>query len=125
MTRHLRIGVALLTLGLVALSVAPAAAETNPLGGPAIYRLDKDSTYQQGCFAPCECPLLEEVPVRGTFVLTPAGSDPLFTYFKITDVNWTVSLGDRGLRISGSGTYKIGGEFALQQQLSLNLEVGD
>jgi len=125
MTRHLRIGVALLTLGLVALSVAPAAAETNPLGGPAIYRLDKDSTYQQGCFAPCECPLLEEVPVRGTFVLTPAGSDPLFTYFKITDVNWTVSLGDRGLRITGSGTYKIGGEFALQQQLSLNLEVGD
>ena len=87
--------VVLLALGLVALSIGPAAAQTTDLGGPVIYRLEKGSTYQHGCFAPCECPLFEEVPVRGTFILTPAGSDPLFTYYKVTDINWTVSVGDR------------------------------
>ena len=117
--------VVLLALGLVALSIGPAAAQTTDLGGSVIYRLEKGSTYQYGCFAPCECPLFEEVPVRGTFILTRAGSDPLFTYYKVTDINWTVSLADRELRITGSGTYKIGGEFALQQQLSLDLKVGN
>jgi hypothetical protein len=92
--------VVLLALGLVALSIGPAAAQTTDLGGPVIYRLEKGSTYQHGCFAPCECPLFEEVPVRGTFILTPAGSDPLFTYYKVTDINWTVSLGDPELRIT-------------------------
>jgi hypothetical protein len=125
MARHPRLRIALLALGLVALSISPAAAQTSDLGGPVIYRLDKGSTYQNGCFAPCECPLLEEVPVRGTFVLTPAELNPLFTYYKVTDVNWTVSLGDQELRLTGSGTYKIGGEFALQQQLSLDLKVGE
>ena len=109
----------------MALSAGVAAAQTTTAGDPVIYRLDKGSTYQYGCFAPCACPLLEEVPARGTFVLAPAGSDPLFTYYKVSDVNWMVSLGDREIRITGSGTYKIGGEFALQQQLELDLKVGD
>jgi hypothetical protein len=114
-----------LAVGLVALSIGPAAAQTTQPGAPVVYRLDKGTTYQVGCFPPCDCPLLEEVPVRGTFVLTPAGADPLFTYYEVRDVNWTVSLGNPEIPITGSGKYKIGGEFALQQQLSLDLKVGD
>ena len=125
MTRHPRIRVALLALGLAALTASAAAAQTTTAAGPVIYRLDKGSTYQYGCFAPCECPLLEEVPARGTFVLTPAGVDPLFTNYRVSDVNWMVTLQDREIRITGSGTYKIGGEFALQQRLELDLKVGD
>ena len=90
-----------------------------------IYRLEKGSSFQRGCFDPCRCPILAEVPVRGTFRLIPAGFDGLFQSYKITDINWTVSLGDPELRITGSGTYRVGGEFALQQQLSLDLLVGD
>src|SRR5262245_5097010 len=112
----------LLALAALALAAAPAAAQ--PGDAPVVYRLGQGSTYQYGCFEPCECPLLQEVPVRGTFVLTPAGSDGLFSYYKITDVDWTVLLGDPGLQITGSGSYKIGGEFALQQQLELDLEIG-
>ena len=123
MMRQMRIP--LLSLLLLCLWAGAAAAQTADQGGPVIYRLDKGSTYQYGCFAPCECPLLEEVSVRGTFVLTPAGSDPLFSHYKVTDVNWTVSLGDPQLRITGSGIYKIGGEVALQQQLELDLKVGN
>src|SRR5437016_13893593 len=42
----------------------------------------------------------------------------------VTDVNWLVSIGGTDTIVTGSGTYKFGGEFALQQQLSLDLQVG-
>jgi len=64
------------------------------------------------------------VPVKGTFVLTPTGFDGLFNTYTVTDVNWLMSIGGRDTTVTGSGTYKIGGEFALQQQLSLDLQVG-
>ena len=109
---------ALLLFEIVAGST-PASAQTSTL-----YRLNKDSTFQQGCFPPCLCPIMIAVPVKGTFVLTPTGFDGLFNTYAVTDVNWLVSIGGRNTTVTGSGTYKIGGEFALQQQLSLDLQVG-
>src|SRR6266487_3476179 len=109
---------ALLLLGVVAVNT-PASAQTSTL-----YRLNKDSTFQQGCFPPCLCPIMIAVPVKGTFVLTPTGFDGLFDTYAVTDVNWLVSIGGNDTTVTGSGTYKIGGEFALQQQLSLDLQVG-
>jgi hypothetical protein len=126
MTR--RLVLALLLLTTLALAVTGAAAQTAVTDQrlPVIYRLlEKASTYQYGCFAPCLCPILTEMPVRGTFVLIPAGSDGLFTSFRVAEVNWTVAFGQPELRVTGSGTYKIGGEFALQQQLTLALKIGD
>ena len=96
-----------------------AGAQTGTL-----YRLNQDSTFQQGCFAPCLCPIMVAVPVKGTFVLTPTGFDGLFDTYAVTDVNWLVSIGGTETTVTGSGTYKIGGEFALQQQLTLDLQVG-
>ena len=64
------------------------------------------------------------MPVKGTFVLTPTGFDGLFDTYSVTDVNWLVAIGGNETIVTGSGTYKIGGEFALQQQLSLDLQVG-
>src|SRR6266487_1655234 len=109
---------ALLLLGVVAVNT-PASAQTSTL-----YRLNKDSTFQQGCFPPCLCPIMIAVPVKGTFVLTPTGFDGLFDTYAVTEVNWVVSIGGANTTVTGRGTYKIGGEFALQQQLSLDLQVG-
>src|SRR6266516_4429341 len=109
---------ALLLFGVVAVST-PASAQTGTL-----YRLNEDSTFQQGCFPPCLCPIMISVPVKGTFVLTPTGFDGLFDTYTVTDVNWLVSTGGSNTTVTGCGTYKIGGEFALQQQLSLDLQVG-
>src|SRR5438093_6915238 len=110
---------ALLLFEIVAGS-SPASAQTSTL-----YRLNnKDSTFQQGCFPPCLCPIMIAVPVKGTFVLTPTGFDGLFNTYAVTDVNWLVSIGGTDTIVTGSGTYKFGGEFALQQQLSLDLQVG-
>jgi len=108
----------LLLLGVVAASI-PASAQAGTL-----YRLNQDSTFQQGCFPPCLCPIMIAVPVKGTFVLTPTGFDGLFTTYAVTDVNWLVSIAGTETTVTGSGSYKIGGEFALQQQLSLDLQVG-
>jgi hypothetical protein len=114
-----------LTLALAA-AAGTAHGQTDLAAMPGgIYRLEKGTSFQRGCFDPCLCPILAEVPVRGTFQLTPAGFDGLFQTYKVTDINWTVSLGDPELRITGSGTYKLGGEFALQQELSLDLQIGD
>src|SRR5205823_6203690 len=109
---------ALLLLGVVAAGT-PASAQTS-----TVYRLNKDSTFQQGCFPPCLCPIMIAMPVKGTFVLTPTGFDGLFDTYSVTDVNWLVAIGGNETIVTGSGTYKIGGEFALQQQLSLDLQVG-
>src|SRR5204863_473759 len=73
---------------------------------------------------PCLCPIMIAVPVKGTFVLTPTGFDGLFNTYAVSDVNWLVSIGGTNAIVTGSGTYKFGGEFALQQQLSLDLQVG-
>jgi hypothetical protein len=63
--------------------------------------------------------------LRGTFALTPIEPHPLFNQFAVTDVNWLVTLGDEESRITGSGTYRIGGEFARMHQLELDLRLGD
>src|SRR6266536_5228778 len=70
--------VALLLLGVVAVNT-PASAQTSTL-----YRLNEDSTFQQGCFPPCLCPIMIAAPVKGTFVLTPTGFDGLFTTYAVT-----------------------------------------
>ena len=103
----------------------PAAFAQGASDAPTIYRLNPGSSFQQGCFPPCLCPVLEQAQVRGTFVLVPTGFDGLFQTFDIADVNWTAAVGDSELRITGSGTYKVGGEVAVQQQLALDLTVGD
>src|SRR2546428_7477691 len=100
---------ALLLLGVVAVST-PASAQSG-----TVYRLNEDSTFQQGCFPPCLCPIMIAEPVKGTFVLTPTGFDGLFDTYAVTDVNWLVSIGGPDTIVTGSGTYKIGVEFQLPQ----------
>ena len=110
--------------GLLGLGVSQARAQIASHAS-TIYRLNADSSFQQGCFPPCMCPILLGTEVRGTFVLTPTGLDGPFNTYTVTDVNWTVAYGDREERVTGSGTYKVGGEFSGQQQLVLDLNIGD
>ena len=63
------------------------------------------------------------LPVTGTFLLTPTGFDSLYNYYAVTEVSWDVSIGGTETVVTGSGTYKIGGEFALEQELSLDLQM--
>ncbi|HEV2208776.1 MAG TPA: hypothetical protein VG167_08360 [Verrucomicrobiae bacterium] len=102
-------------------AVAPS---TSSQAQTLLYRLNTDSTFQQGCFPPCLCPVMISAPVTGTFLLTPTGSNGLFSTYAVRQVNWGVTINGTSTVVTGSGTYKIGGEFALQQELSLELQVG-
>jgi len=109
-----------------ALIVSPLGALAQSAGRPPNhYALRKDSGYESGCFAPCLCPVMLRGPVRGGFRLTFTGSDPLFDHYLVDQVKWTVRQQSGDLHVSGSGTYKVGGEFARQHQLSLDLQVGN
>ena len=110
--------------GCLAASLAlPAFAQvTDP--ARAAYFLTTKSTFQRGCFDPCDCILEPPRPILGAFLLSPSISDPLFTYYDVSFVQWVVLPPGDPLRITGSGTYRIGGEVAIQHQLSLDLQVG-
>lgn len=116
-----RWAVLLATFILSALGHAPALAAGAQ--NPVVYLLGKNSTFQRGCFAPCLCPVMEQGSVRGRFVLRPAGSDGLFDYFDVQGVSWIVTVPNGTIRVQGSGTYRMGGEFAMQQQLTLDLSL--
>jgi hypothetical protein len=111
-------------MALLWCGVAAVGGLAKAQNGSTLYRLNPDSSFMQGCFPPCECPDLIPVPVNGTFLLTPTGFDGLFNNYAVTNVEWVISINGTRTNVTGSGTYKVGGEFALQQELSLNLQVG-
>ena len=113
--------VALLFLGVVTTS---GPAQTGTSSTRTVYSLNKDSTFEQACFPPCLCPVMVSSAVRGTFVLTPTGFDGLYNTYAVEDVRWVVSISGTNTLVTGQGTYKLGGEVALQQELSLYLQVG-
>jgi len=99
----------------------PCAATTS------YYTLVEGSTFQRGCFAPCECPLGQEQALTGTFSLTPASDNGLFADYAMKDVRWKVGgsayATPPNAAITGAGTYTVGGEFAIQQQMQADLAV--
>lgn len=117
-----------LSLLLAAIVCAGTLLATSAIGqstGPAsaLYSLaDPPSQFEWGCFGPCACPIVVQSPLAGTFVLTHSHVDPLFTYYDVSNVRWTIhGSGGTTTWITGSGTYRRGGEVALTEQLSLDL----
>lgn len=119
-------------LGLVALVSAAAwpsgatahAAVVNPAAAPVVYRLDKAANEVQGCFEPCKCPIWLNEDLVGTMSLRFDHSAPnWFDYYDVSDVNWVVGYGASEQRITGRGTYRVGGPVAVTQQLTLSLSI--
>lgn len=93
------------------------------------YALVEGSTFQRGCFDPCDCLLGQEVPLVGTFSLLPLTDDGLFAEFAVVDARWEVQGSSYSTpsdaAITGQGSYSIGGEFAQQQRLEAKLQIAD
>ena len=123
---RLRILSAALLALIAALAASPGLGQsTTPR--PRIYRLHRGSTYQHGCFPPCMCPMMLEVPLRGVFRLVPTGSAGGFLTFAVTDVTWVADLPSGPVKITGTGTYRLSALATTvhQQQLALDLVVGN
>jgi len=99
-----------------------SAAGAQVVGTSRTYRLLRASDIQEGCFAPCLCPISLGEDLKGRFRLTFAGNDSLFANYRVSDA--TIVAPQFSRTYTGGGTYRIGGEFALVQQMTLDLTSG-
>lgn len=104
-------------------------ADPVPVSEIQRYELAAGSTFQRGCFEPCECPIGEEKPLAGTFSLLPLSNNSLFAEYGMVDVAWKVEgsvyATPPDAPIAGAGSYTVGGEFAVQQRMEAELVVAD
>jgi len=108
---------------LASLSILPFPKASAQSAQPRLYVLKTGSALETGCFGPCACPVLLRSSMQGTFRLQQTSVDPLFTHYDVLDVRWALPNSSSNTPIVGSGTYRTGGEFAVQQQMVLNLSV--
>ena len=105
------------------LAIAPAPACATDMNWH--FALQKTSLSEEGCFAPCECPVLIRDDLRGKFNLIPEGTQNGYDVFRVERVQWFVTLWDGGTTlIQGSGAYRSSAVYKLQR-LELDLVVGD
>jgi hypothetical protein len=108
---------------LVILSLLHSGQASAQIGPPNPYLLKPGSSFETGCFALCLCPILTQ-PMQGTFTIRRREVGPLFTDYDVLDVHWTVPDANQNVVIVGSGSYRVGGEVGVQQQMTLDLSVG-
>jgi hypothetical protein len=92
----------------------------------SFYELAPDTIFQEGCVAPCMCPVMLSEEVKGTFLLTRQKSDnQWYSLYRLSRLHWTVTAPDGGIlhTINGRGIYQVGGDFALTQQLTLEVRI--
>jgi hypothetical protein len=118
----LRIRLTAIAAGVVGLlALIPAARPANA-GGTLYSLVTPPSALEVGCFGPCECPV-QLFLTYGSFQLALTSVDPLFTNYDITDYIASFNNGPGAVAIVGSGHYRIGGEVAVVQQMTLDLSV--
>jgi len=112
---------------ILVLAGAVAVVATTSAFAATPYALREPSEQQIGCLWQCACPVLFRSPLKGTFALTPNGSDGTYDIFAVSGVNWVVT-GDQGTHTAtGSGTYRksIAAASPLQRlELDLSLDGG-
>ena len=105
-----------LVLLAAVLAVCPVPAQSNYPAGARLYRLERSSTFQRGCFAPCLCPYLETAPLSGTFRLALASVGDVFDFYEVSRVAWKAQRSNAdAIPIAGSGHYKVSTVAGLQQ----------
>lgn len=119
MTHRFRAALAaavLVTAALPAFSQVPNNA--------ALYRLERTSKLQRGCFAPCLCPMLESAPIAGTFRLVLVSVGDVFDFYEVTGVRFKYQRATgEVVPVTGSGTYAVS-TIADLQRMELTLVEG-
>jgi hypothetical protein len=88
------------------------------------YQLLPASYLIEDC-PPCAGPTRLE-PMRGTFDLRLVSENPLFTCYELTSIAFTAGyIVGRTYNVTGHGTYSVGGEVALRQDMFLELRIDD
>src|SRR5437773_9517885 len=110
---------------LALLGLSSAGAARAQVLDPIQYQLYPGSRFEYGCGGMCECPIILSGPMKGSFTLYRTSVDPLFTHYALLNIMWEYPAGDsataRLIKITGKGTYDIGGEVALTQRMTLDV----
>jgi hypothetical protein len=94
------------------------------LASHTLYRLERTSTIQRGCFPPCLCPMLESAPIAGTFRLALVSVGDVFDFYDVTGVRLKFQRASgEVVEVTGSGTYAVS-TIADLQRMELTLVVG-
>ena len=113
---------ALIALAAPWMAAGPARAQGTPTDSNSYYTLaGPPSEFEWGCFGPCMCPVIARSPLTGSFWLRLSSVDPLYTHYDVLDVQWKAPGDTQAVTITGSGTYRRGGEAALMEELALDL----
>jgi len=80
------------------------------------------SSYQEGCFDPCSCPIMMNDTLQGTFFLSPVGGESGNAVYAVTDVAWSYRRGEVWIQVAGSGSYTLGPD---RHRLELDLVADD
>jgi hypothetical protein len=111
----LAFGTVFLLLPRLALSDSDLKAGTYILDG---------ARFEQGCYDPCECPILVRDDLEGSLVLGPPDIVDGFLDFPVTDVSWRVK-GLNGFTVHGAGTYRVSLGLNTQHEMVLDLAIDD
>ena len=88
------------------------------------YTLLPESTLLDDCPV-CDRPSFLQ-PLRGGYDLRLKGENPLFAHYTLENLEFTAgTAGGRNYKVTGHGTYSVGGEVALVQDLTLELSIDD
>ena len=107
--------------GLFTLAPTAAFAQLPTTNQPWAYVLVNDSSLIDDCPI-CARPTIVE-PMRGTFQLRRLEENPLRARYALEDIHF--AAGNRPYRVTGGGTFEIGGEVAVTLQMSLQLQIDD
>jgi len=99
---------------------SPAFPIPSAPGQASAYQLLHDSYLVDDCPI-CGRPTIQ-VPLRGTFNLRLLSQNTVFTRYAVEDIQFA---GADRYRVTGSGTYEVGGEFVLQQKMTLQVFIDD
>lgn len=107
-----------LTVNLWFVCFAPSAGAL----GSSQYKLTSNSSYIEGCYDPCMCPIWMNNSLQGSFMLTAVEQAGDVEVFEVGAIDWNFVRDDETISVTGSGYYWIDGD---HHQLVLDLFVGD
>jgi hypothetical protein len=88
----------------------------------SLYKLTEQSSYLEGCYDPCMCPVFLNGTLQGSFMLTSVGQGEDGTLFEVVAIDWHFIMDEEVVSVTGSGYYWLESE---SHQLTLDLLVGD
>lgn len=105
----------------------PEQARFHTTSPTVLYTLGAQSSYVEGCWGLCKCPIRLAPQFGGTFRLELLPANALsFTSYAVTDVDWSLTWQGEEIPITGSGSYQVGMIDGMSfHQLVLILRFGD